>query len=45
MKIEMHTHCLPVSGCARHDAEFLPGFFKGLGYDAIVLITDGIATI
>ncbi len=37
MRIEMHTHCRPVSGCARHDAEFLPEFFKGLGYDAIVL--------
>lgn len=38
MRIDMHTHCRPVSGCARHDAEFLPEFFKNKGYDAIVLV-------
>ena len=37
MKIDMHTHCQPVSKCAWHDPEQLPGFFMEAGIDAIVL--------
>lgn len=33
----MHTHCLPVSRCAKHYPEELPRFFKDKGIDAIVL--------
>ena len=37
MKIDMHTHCQPVSRCACHDPEQLPGFFMEAGIGAIVL--------
>ena len=37
MRIDMHTHCLPVSRCAWHDPEQLPGFHMEGGVDAIVL--------
>ena len=37
MRIDMHTHCLPVSKCAHHDPEQLPGFLMEGGVDAIVL--------
>ena len=37
MKIDMHTHCLPVSRCAHHTAEQLPEIFKAAGLDAVVL--------
>lgn len=37
MKINMHTHCKPVSLCAHHEAELLPEIFKSRGIDAIVL--------
>ena len=37
MKIDMHTHCQPVSKCAWHEPEQLPGFFMEAGIDAIVL--------
>lgn len=37
MKINMHTHCKPVSLCAQHEAEQLPEIFKNKGIDAIVL--------
>ena len=37
MKIDMHTHCLPVSSCAHHEPELLPEFLKKQGVDAIVL--------
>ena len=37
MKIDLHTHCLPVSLCAEHQAEELPGYFRQAGVDAIVL--------
>ena len=37
MKIDMHTHCLPVSNCAHHQPEELPSFFVKKGIDAIVL--------
>ena len=37
MKIDMHTHCLPVSRCACHDPEQLPAFFMEAGIGAIVL--------
>lgn len=37
MKIDMHTHCLPVSACAHHDPELLPEMFNSRGIDAIVL--------
>lgn len=37
MKIDMHTHCLPVSRCAHHQPEELPVFFKSAGMDAVVL--------
>ena len=37
MKIDMHTHCLPVSKCAHHEPELLPQIFKDSGIDAIVL--------
>ena len=39
MRIDMHTHCLPVSRCAWHDPEQLPEFFLEGGIDAIVLTT------
>ena len=37
MKIDMHTHCRPVSLCAHHQPEQLPQMFKDKGMDAIVL--------
>jgi predicted metal-dependent phosphoesterase TrpH len=37
MRIDMHTHCLPVSGCAHHQPEELPKIFLDKGFDAIVL--------
>ena len=37
MKIDMHTHCLPVSRCAHHQPNELPEIFKKNGIDAIVL--------
>lgn len=37
MKIDMHTHCLPVSRCAHHVAELLPDMFREASVDAIVL--------
>lgn len=37
MKIDMHTHCLPVSLCAHHQPEELPHFFKNAGMDGFVL--------
>ena len=37
MKIDMHTHCLPISRCAHHGPEELPDFFKSAGIDAVVL--------
>ncbi len=37
MKIDMHTHCLPVSVCAHHLPELLPEMFRKKGIDAIVL--------
>lgn len=37
MKIDMHTHCLPVSRCAHHEPELLPDMFRSSGIDAIVL--------
>lgn len=37
MRIDMHSHCLPVSKCAWHDPEQLPQFFLEGGIDAIVL--------
>ena len=37
MKIDMHTHCLPVSRCAHHEPELLPDIFKENNVDAIVL--------
>ncbi len=37
MKIDMHTHCLPVSRCAHHMAELLPDMFREASIDAIVL--------
>lgn len=37
MKIDMHTHCLPVSKCAHHQPEEIPEMFIGGGIDAIVL--------
>lgn len=37
MKIDMHTHSLPVSLCAHHLPEELPQMFLAKGMDAIVL--------
>ena len=37
MKIDMHTHCLPVSLCAHHEPELLPDIFRAQGIDALVL--------
>ena len=37
MKINIHTHCKPVSICAHHEPELLPQMFKSKGIDAIVL--------
>lgn len=37
MRIDLHTHCLPVSNCAHHMAEELPPIFVKNGIDAIVL--------
>lgn len=37
MKIDMHTHCLPVSRCAHHEPKLLPEMFLSSGVDAIVL--------
>lgn len=37
MRIDMHTHSLPVSGCAHHEPELVPEFLKAAGIDAIVL--------
>ena len=37
MKIDMHVHCLPVSKCARLDAEELPRIFLSKGVEAFVL--------
>lgn len=37
MKIDMHTHSLPVSLCAGHQPEELPEVFKAAGYGAFVL--------
>lgn len=37
MKIDLHTHCLPVSKCAHHEAEQLPEIFLEQGVQAIVL--------
>lgn len=37
MKIDMHTHCLPISRCAHHKPEELPQIFMANGIDAIVL--------
>jgi predicted metal-dependent phosphoesterase TrpH len=37
MKIDMHTHSLPVSLCAHHLPEELPQMFLAKGIDAIVL--------
>ena len=28
MKIDLHTHCLPVSRCAHHERELLPQIVK-----------------
>lgn len=37
MKIDMHTHCRPVSRCAHHLPEQLPQMFKNAGLDGFVL--------
>ena len=37
MKIDMHTHCLPVSICAHHFPEIIPEMFISKGIGAIVL--------
>lgn len=37
MKIDMHTHCRPVSCCAHHQPEEIPQMHKDAGIDAIVL--------
>lgn len=37
MKIDMHTHCKPISGCAWHQPEEIPHMSKNAGIDAIVL--------
>ncbi len=37
MKIDMHTHCLPVSACAHHLPELLPDMFREKNVDAFVL--------
>lgn len=37
MRIDMHTHCLPVSRCAHHQPEELPEVFLKSGIDTIVL--------
>ena len=37
MKIDLHTHCLPISRCAHHNPEEIPQFFLDKGIDAIVL--------
>lgn len=37
MKIDLHTHCLPVSRCAHHQPEELPAMFASAGLGAIVL--------
>ena len=37
MKIDLHTHCLPVSRCAHHQPEDLPAMFASAGIGAIVL--------
>lgn len=37
MKVDMHTHCLPVSACAHHLPEQLPEMFFAKGVDAFVL--------
>ena len=38
MKLDMHVHCLPVSGCARIEAEDVPESMKNAGIDAFVLV-------
>lgn len=37
MKIDMHTHCLPISRCSNDYAEDIPEAFVKKGIDAIVL--------
>lgn len=37
MRIDLHTHCLPVSSCSRHINIILPTVFKNANMDAIVL--------
>lgn len=37
MRIDLHTHCLPVSRCAHHQPEELPEMFAEKKMDAIVL--------
>lgn len=37
MKIDMHTHCKPVSRCAHHQPEQLAEMFKNAGMDGFVL--------
>lgn len=37
MKIDMHTHCRPVSVCAHHEPELLPEMFLKKGIVGIVL--------
>lgn len=37
MKIEMHTHCKPVSRCAHHQPEEFPKMLKDAGIDGCVL--------
>lgn len=37
MKIDMHTHCLPVSRCAHHQPEEFPAIFQSKGMDGFVL--------
>lgn len=37
MKIDLHTHCLPVSRCAHHEPELLPQIFKDAKMDGFVL--------
>lgn len=37
MKIDLHVHSLPVSGCARFQAEEVPGRLKAAGVDAFCL--------
>lgn len=37
MKIDMHSHCLPISRCAHHLPELLPEIFSAQCIDAIVI--------